>query len=48
MVELAGLAFRTGALAGGYADGIGALLWALWVAAASISIARRAAATRVV
>ena len=48
VVELAGLAFRTGALAGGYADGIGALLWALWVAAASISMARRAGATRVV
>jgi hypothetical protein len=48
VMELAGLAFRTGALAGGYADGIGALLWALWVAAASISMARRAGPARVV
>ena len=48
MVELARLAFRTGALAGGYADGIGALPWVLWVAAASVSMARRAAPTRVV
>jgi hypothetical protein len=39
-VELAGLFFRHGALAGGYADGIGALLWALWVAVASVCVAR--------
>ena len=48
VVELAGLASRTGALAGGYADGAGALLWVLWVAAASVSMARRAVPTRVV
>jgi hypothetical protein len=40
-VELAGLASRHGALAGGYAYGVGALLWVVWVAAASVCMALR-------
>jgi hypothetical protein len=39
-IELAGLGVRHGVLAGGYADGIGALLWSLWVAATSVSMTR--------
>jgi hypothetical protein len=46
VVEIAGLASRHGALAGGYADGIGALLWALWVAATSVCMARLAKASK--
>jgi hypothetical protein len=48
VVELAGLEFRTGALAGGQADGIGALLWALWVVVASVCMARQTSPRRLV
>ena len=41
-VELIGLASRHGALAGGYAAGVGPLLWVLWFAAASICMAWQA------
>jgi hypothetical protein len=40
VVELSGLAVRHGALAAGDADGIGALFWVVWVAAASICMVR--------
>jgi hypothetical protein len=39
LVELAGLSTRHGTLAGGYADGVGPLLWMVWMAAASVSMA---------
>jgi hypothetical protein len=39
IVELIGLASRSGSLAGGYAGGIGPLLWVGWFAAASICMA---------
>ena len=39
--ELAGLCSRQGALAGGYTDGIGPIIWVLWVAAASVCMALR-------
>jgi hypothetical protein len=39
VVELAGLFARDGALAGGYAAGIGEIAWVLWVAAASVCMA---------
>lgn len=39
MAELVGLSSRHGAFAAGYADGIGELLWLLWVAAASVCTA---------
>jgi len=48
MVELVGLGSRTGAVAGGQADGVGALLWVLWVAAASICMSRRTGPSHVV
>jgi hypothetical protein len=41
LVELAGLSSRHGALAGGYAEGIGQIGWVLWVAAASLCMAFR-------
>jgi hypothetical protein len=40
-VELLGLSSRSGSLAGGYIDGAGLLLWAVWVAAASGCLALR-------
>jgi hypothetical protein len=41
VVELIGLASRRGFDTGGYAGGVGALLWVAWFAAASICLARR-------
>lgn len=41
VAELAGLPARHGALAGGYADGAGQILWVLWVAAASVCMMLR-------
>jgi hypothetical protein len=40
LVELAGLASRSGLNAAGYAAGVGPLLWSLWAAAAAITLAR--------
>jgi len=45
LFEIFGLFSRHGSLAGGYIDGVGALLWVLWVAAASVCLAWRAAET---
>lgn len=42
VVELASLSSRHGLLAGGYVAGVGPLVWALWVAAVSVCMARRA------
>ena len=42
-VELIGLSFQHGLLAGGYAASIGAIVYLVWFAAASICMARRAA-----
>jgi hypothetical protein len=42
VVELAALSSRHGAFAGGYIAGVGPLAWALWVAAVSLCMARRA------
>jgi hypothetical protein len=39
--ELVGLSSRHGSLAGGYTDGVGLILWVLWVAAASGCLALR-------
>jgi hypothetical protein len=41
VVELVGLSYQHGTLAGGYADGIGLILWVIWVGAASGCIALR-------
>jgi hypothetical protein len=41
VVELVGLSSRHGALAGGWFEGIGPLVWALWVAATSVCLALR-------
>jgi hypothetical protein len=41
LVELIGLASRHGTLAGGYAAGVGPLLWIAWFAAASACLAWR-------
>jgi hypothetical protein len=41
MAELAGLFSRHGVLAGGFAYGIGQILWVIWVAAVSVSMAWR-------
>jgi hypothetical protein len=46
VAELAGLSSRHGALAGGYADGIGQILWVAWVAAASVCLALRCRAAK--
>ena len=40
VVELGGVASRTGLNAGGYGAGIGPLLWAVWVACLSIALVR--------
>jgi hypothetical protein len=40
LVELAGLGSRSGVNAAGYAAGVGPLIWSLWAAAASVSLAR--------
>ena len=40
VVELAGLASSAGENAAGYAAGVGPLVWALWVAATAIALAR--------
>jgi hypothetical protein len=45
VAELAGLFSRHGALAGGFADGIGQILWVIWVAAVSVSMAWRCRAS---
>jgi hypothetical protein len=41
LVELIGLASRRGTFAGGYAGGVGPLLWIVWFAAASACLAWR-------
>ena len=41
VVELSGLASRAGPNAGGYAAGVGPLLWAVWVVALAIALIRR-------
>jgi hypothetical protein len=41
ITELIGLSSRDGALAGGYLDGAGALLWIAWFAAASVCLATK-------
>jgi len=41
VVELAGLSSRHGTLAGGYAAGLGPLLWIAWFAGASVCLAWR-------
>ena len=40
VVELSGLASREGPNAGGYAAGVGPLVWAVWVAALAIAMVR--------
>lgn len=45
VAELAGLFSRHGALAGGFAYGIGQVLWLIWVAAVSVSMAWRCRAS---
>jgi hypothetical protein len=42
VLELASLSSRHGVFAGGYVAGVGPLVWALWVAAVSVCMARRA------
>lgn len=42
ILEIIGLPAKHGALAGGYVDGIGPVVWVLWVAATSICMAIRA------
>jgi hypothetical protein len=42
VAELAGLSSRYGVLTGGYVAGVGPLVWALWVAAVSVSMTLRA------
>jgi hypothetical protein len=46
VVELGGLSSRHGTLAGGYADGVGLILWVLWVGVASGGMALRLRANR--
>jgi hypothetical protein len=46
LVELAGLGSRTGLNAAGYAAGVGPLIWSLWAAAASVTLARYLGRTR--
>jgi hypothetical protein len=41
VVELTGLASRHGSLAGGTTDGVGLILWIVWVAAVSVSMGIR-------
>jgi hypothetical protein len=40
LIELAGLASRSGLNAAGYAAGVGPLIWSLWAAAAAVTLAR--------
>ncbi len=47
VVELSGLANRTGANAGGYVAGVGPALWAVWVVALAIAVIRRIRRERV-
>ena len=46
LVELLGLASRHGSFAGGYAAGVGPLLWVVWFAAASACLAWRTSRDR--
>jgi hypothetical protein len=40
LIELLGLSSRSGLNAGGYAAGVGPLLWSVWAAAVAVSLAR--------
>jgi hypothetical protein len=46
VAELSGLASQHGSFAGGYAYGVGPLLWIAWLAAASVCMTFKAHAQR--